>query len=83
MLNNTSSPKLAHAAYVTVGNLAMGALWLMLLAILQGTYHDACTFFRRGVFWVTLRNVSENHIIATVTHVTRSPKLRKYHVVNR
>ena len=36
VLNNTSSPKLAHAAYVTVGNLAMGALWLMLLAILQG-----------------------------------------------
>ena len=80
VLNNTSSPKLAHAAYVTVGNLAMGALWLMLLAILQGTYHDACTFFRRGVFWVTLRNVSENHIIDTVT---RSPKLRNYHVVNR
>ena len=40
-------------------------------------------FFGGFFFWVTLRNVSENHIIATVTHVTRSPKLRKYHVVNR
>ena len=36
VLNDTPAPKLAHAAYVTVGNMVAGGLWLMILSILQG-----------------------------------------------
>eukprot|EP00435_Cladocopium_sp_Y103_P049259 s967_g14.t2 len=36
VLNDTPAPKLAHAAYVTVGNMVAGGLWLLILSILQG-----------------------------------------------
>lgn len=36
VLNDTTSPQLPHSAYVFVGCLAVGALWLMLLQQLQG-----------------------------------------------
>lgn len=36
VLNDTPAQKLAHAAYVSVGNMVAGGLWLLILSILQG-----------------------------------------------